>query len=338
MRQVVISKHGSPDVLVVRETSDPAPGPGQVRIRVAAAGVNFADILARLGLYPDAPKTPCVVGYEAAGIVDAVGPGVTALHPGDRVLAAPRFGGYTDTLVVAEGLAIGLPNEMTFETAAAIPVNYTTAWLMLVRLGAVQRGERVLVHAAAGGVGQAAIQLCRFLGAEVIGTASAGKHERLREQGVAHCIDYTREDFEAAVGRITEGRGVDVVLDAVGGDSFRKSYRCLAPLGRLFLFGISSFAPGKTRQLLAALGGFLRTPSFKPIRMMQQNRGVIGVNLGRLFQKADVLRTGLTQVLDLVKAGHLKPIVDRTFPFAEAGAAHAYIQDRKNFGKVLLVP
>ncbi len=338
MRQIWIPKTGAPEVLSVREAPDPEPEAGQVRVRVAAAGVNFADIMARMGLYPDAPPLPCVVGYEAAGTVDAVGPGVTDRAVGDRVLCLTRFGGYSDTLVVPVANATPMPDAMGFEAAAAIPVNYLTAWLMLVRLGNVQAGERVLVHAAAGGVGQAALQICRWRGAEVIGTASAGKHERLLEAGVAHCIDYNTQDFEAEVKRITDGKGVGIVLDAVGGKSFHKSYRSLGSMGRLYCFGASSFAPGKTRSIVAALKGLASMGRFGVMAMMNDNRGAHGVNLGHLWHEADALRAMLTEIVALVADGTFAPVVDATFPFDRAAEAHAYLQDRKNFGKVLLTP
>lgn len=338
MRQVWIPRIGDPDVLEVREAPDPEPKEGQVRVRVRAAGVNFADVMARMGLYLDAPKLPAVVGYEVSGVVDRLGAGVEGVAAGARVLALCRFGGYSDTICVPAPQAIAIPDRLSFEQAAAIPVNYLTAWIMLVHLGNVRRGDRVLVHAAAGGVGQAALQLCRWRGAEVIGTASASKHARLEAAGVAHCIDYNAEDFEAAVMRLTGGRGVDVVVDAVGGESFAKSYRCLAAMGRLFMFGVSSFAPGKKRQLATALLGLLRMPKFKPVALMNENRGVFGVNMGHLWDRGDELAAMMRAIVDLCAAGTLDPVVDRTFPFAEAAAAHAYLQDRRNFGKVLLTP
>jgi synaptic vesicle membrane protein VAT-1 len=338
MRQVWIPKIGGPQVLEVREAPDPEPAAGQVRVRVRAAGVNFADVMARMGLYLDAPKLPAVVGYEVSGVVDKLGPGVTGVAEGARALALCRFGGYSDTICVPARQAIPIPDRLSFEQAAAIPVNYLTAWIMLIHLGNVKPGDRVLVHSAGGGVGQAALQLCRWRGAEVIGTASASKHARLKEAGVAHCIDYNAEDFEAAVKRITNGRGVDVVIDAVGGDSFEKSYRCLAAMGRLFMFGISSFAPGKKRSLVTALVGLLRMPKFKPVDLMQENRGVFGVNMGHLWERGDELAAMTREIVDLCGAGTLDPVVDTSFPFAEAAKAHERLQDRQNFGKVLLTP
>ncbi len=338
MKQVWIPKIGEPEVLEVREAPDPEPKAGEVRIRVAASGINFADILARMGLYPDAPKLPAVVGYEVAGVVDAAGEGVDGLTEGDRVVAMTRFGGYSDVVCAPHQTVRPLPGSVDFAGGASVPVNYLTAWLMLVRLGNVRAGERVLVHACAGGVGLAAVQICRHFGAEVIGTASASKHERLREMGVAECIDYRTQDFEAVVSDLTDGRGVDIVLDAVGGDSFAKSYRCLDSLGRLFVFGVSSFASGTKRRLGSALLGLWRMPKFKPLSLMNFNRGVFGVNVGHLWDRGDEMTAMLGEILDLFAGGTFKPVVDRTFPFDEAAAAHRYIQDRKNFGKVVLTP
>lgn len=338
MRQVWITKAGAPEVLQVREATDPAPGPGEVRIRVRASGVNFADIMARMGQYPDAPPLPCVVGYEVSGDIDAVGPGVTGLAEGDRVVSFTRFLGYSDSVTVPEGYARRLPANIGYEAAAALPVNYATAWIMLVRCGNVQPGETVLVHAAAGGVGQAALQICQWRGAEVIGTASAGKHARLKTLGVKHCIDYTREDFEPKVMELTGGHGVDIVLDAVGGRSFKKGYRCLAPLGRLFLFGASSTAVGKRRSLPAIARTLLTMPWFHPLPLIDKNRGVFGTNMGHLWDVMDKLGDDLDQVLALTAEEVFNPVVDKTFSFDDAPEAHRYLQDRKNFGKVLLTP
>jgi len=333
MRSVWIPKAGPPEVLEVRDGPDPVARPGEVLIQVRASGVNFADVAARLGVYPDAPPFPCVVGYEVAGVVESGGSS-DGLEPGRRVVALTRFGGYAERVAVPAAQVFPLPDALSFESGAAIPVNYLTAVLMLRHFGNVQAGERVLVHAAAGGVGMAAIQLCRAAGAEVIGTASASKHAVLREHGVTHAIDYRTEDFEAAVKRITGGRGVDVVLDATG--AFRKSYRCLAPLGRLVCFGFSSAASGMRPNRLAALPKLLAIPWFHPIQLMNANKAVIGVNLGHLWDRIDMLRREMLTLLADAEAGRIAPVVGTTFPLAEAAAAHRYIQERRNVGKVLL--
>jgi synaptic vesicle membrane protein VAT-1 len=338
MRQIVIPRIGGPEVLEVREAADPEPKAGEVRVRVHASGVNFADVMARLGLYQDAPPLPAVVGYEIAGVVDAVGDGVTRAKSGDRVIGLCRFGGYADVVVLPEAQVFACPPRLSFTQAAAIPVNYLTAWLMLVELGNVQARHTVLVHSAAGGVGQAALQVCKLRGATVIGTASKAKHERLQSLGVSACVDPSTEDVAAVVRERTNGRGVDIALDAIGGRSFKRSYAVLAPMGRLFMFGISSFAPGQRRSVIAALRGVIGMPRFGAIGLMQDNRGVFGVNLGRLWDEIAVLDDAMAAILGHAQSGVLDPVVDSEVPMAEAARAHERLQSRGSFGKVLLVP
>ncbi len=338
MRQIFIPRVGGPEVLEIRESADPEPKAGEVRIRVHASGVNFADIMARLGLYQDAPPLPCVVGYEVSGVVDAVGAGVVRCKPGDRVIGACRFGGYADVVALPEGQVFACPQRLSFAQAAAIPVNYLTAWLLLVELGNVQARHTVLVHSAAGGVGQAALQVCKLRGATVIGTASKGKHERLRSLGVSACVDESTEDLAALVRERTNGRGVDLALDAIGGKSFHRSYDLLAPMGRLFMFGISSFAPGQRRSLWAALRGVIGMPRFGAIKLMQDNRGVFGVNLGRLWDETAALDEAMAAILGHAQTGAIDPVIDSEVPMAEAARAHERLQSRGSFGKVLLVP
>jgi NADPH:quinone reductase-like Zn-dependent oxidoreductase len=335
MRAVWIPRPGPPEVLEVREAPDPVPGPEDVLIAVRASGVNFADISARLGQYLDAPPFPCVVGYEVAGTIAAIGERAGGgLAVGQRVVALTRFGGYADHVVVPAAQVFALPDRLSFEAGATIPVNYLTAVLMLRHFAGVRAGETVLVHAAAGGVGMAAIQLCRLAGASVIGTASASKHAALRDAGVAHAIDYRTQDFEAEVKRITRGRGVDIALDATG--AFRQSYRCLAPLGRLVMFGFSTAASGMSPSRLSTLAKVLTIPWFHPIRLMNDNRAVIGVNLGRLWNDLEMLRREMLGLLADFEQERLHAVVARIFPLAEAAAAHRFMQERRNIGKVLL--
>lgn len=338
MRQIVIPRTGGPDVLELREAADPEPKAGDVRIRVRASGVNFADVLARMGLYPDAPPIPVVVGYEVAGVVDAVADGVERVSVGQHVIGLCRFGGYADVVVLPHAQVFAMPERLSFEQAAAIPVNYLTAWLMLVELGNLKARHTVLVHSAAGGVGQAALQICKLFGATMLGTASASKHERLRSLGVAACIDPSTGDVGAFVRERTSGRGVDIVLDALGGRSFQTGYAALAPTGRLFMFGISSFAPGKRRSIVAALRGVVGMPRFGAIRLMNDNKGVFGINLGRLWSELGVLEGAMTDILRHAADGAIDPVVDSAVPFAEAARAHERLQSRGSFGKVVLVP
>ncbi|MBI4467198.1 MAG: zinc-binding dehydrogenase [Acidobacteria bacterium] len=339
MKAVQVTKHGPPEVLELAPLPDPSPAPGQVVVRVAAAGINFADILMRLGLYPGTPKPPFTPGFEIAGTVEATGRSVSAPRGGERVVAFTfRGGAYAEKVAVPADRTWVLPANMSFEDAAALPVNYFTAYQALTYMAGLRPGERVLIHAAAGGVGLAAIQLAQLAGAETFGTASASKHDFLRQQGLGHAIDYRSEDFEEAVRRLTNDQGVDVVLDAVGGSSYRKSYRLLRHGGRLICFGMSSAVGGPGRSL-RALAAWWNTPRFNPLDMMRKNRAVIGVHLGEMGRaNPALLRTWMEEMFRLYAAGKIKPHIGRTFPLAEAAAAHRYIHDRRNLGKVLLIP
>jgi NADPH:quinone reductase-like Zn-dependent oxidoreductase len=338
MRQVWISRSGPPKVLEVRETADPAPGPGEVTVAVRAAGINFADILARQGLYPDSPPLPCVVGYEAAGTVAAVGDGVPDLRPGQPVIALTRFGGYSSMVKVKAPQVLPKPEALSFEQAAAIPVNYLTAWPLLAVMGGLQAGESVLIHNAGGGVGLAAIDVARKLGAVTYGTASASKHAFLRSRGLDHAIDYRSGDWLTALKDLTGGRGVELVIDPIGGQHWRRSYRALRGTGRLGMFGISAASGsgllGKLRMFRVAM----RMPWFHPARLISGNKGVFGFNLGHLWNEQEKTAAWMRTILRGVEEGWVRPHVDRSFPFDQAAAAHQHMEDRKNVGKVVLVP
>ncbi len=340
MRQIWISKAGPPEALVIKEAPDPRPAAGELRIRVEASGVNFADIMGRLGLYPDLPRIPVVPGYEVAGRVDAIGAGVDEGWIGRDVFAATHFGGYADVVCVPQARVFARPSNMSAEEGASIPINYLTAWQLIVAMGGLKAGETVLIHSAGGGVGIAATQIAKHIGAKVIGTASAGKHEELRALGVDYLIDYRTEDFEKRAREITGGRGVELILDAVGGDSVKKGYRVLAPTGRLGVFGASSAATGKGPRYLGMMSMLANTPwvQFNPLSLMNANKGVFGVNLGHMWGEFDRMRGWMDQLIGLWESGAIKPKVARVFTFDEAAAAHHFIQDRKNIGKVLLAP
>jgi NADPH:quinone reductase-like Zn-dependent oxidoreductase len=343
MRAVVLTGTGGPEVLQVQERPDPVAGPGQVRISVRAAGVNFADTMARVGLYPDAPKPPCVLGYEVAGEIESVGEGVAGLAVGDRVMAGTRFGGQAELVAVDAAQVLPLPERLSFEQGAAFPVNYGTAYAALVLMGGLREGQRLLIQAAAGGVGIAATQIARNIGAEIFGTASAGKHEAIRAQGVEHPIDYRERDFAAEVMRITGGGGLDLIIDALGPASFRKDYRLLRAGGRLVMFGISEASPGGARSIGATLRSLATMPLatmpwWKSLNLMNENKGVFGLNMLSWWDReGDLDRVTGPLVADL-EAGRLEPVVAAGFGFDEAGAAHEFIAQRRNVGKVVLLP
>jgi NADPH:quinone reductase-like Zn-dependent oxidoreductase len=332
MRAVVITKHGGPGVLEVQEQADPEIGPGEVRIDVAAAGINFADVMARMGLYQDAPKTPCVVGYEVAGTILELGDGVEGLTPGQRVVAGTQFGGYASQVVVTASDVVPLPDGLSFEQGAAIPVNYGTAWAGLIGFGSLQPGERVLVHSAGGGVGIAATQIAKRTGAEVYGTASPGKHARCEELGVDHAIDYTQSGWERGLPKF------DVILDAVGGKSFRTGYDLLRPGGRLVAFGASAIVSGQRRNLVTALRTVIRMPRFSMIKQMSESKAVIGLNMLTLWKDRGTLQPWIGPLQEMLDDGTVKPVVAGDFSFEDAGAAQTMITERRNVGKVVLTP
>jgi NADPH:quinone reductase-like Zn-dependent oxidoreductase len=332
MRAVVITKHGGPAVLQVQERPDPTLGPGEVRIEVAAAGINFADVMARMGLYPDAPKTPCVVGYEVAGTVLELAEDVQGLTTGQRVLAGTKFGGYASQVVIPAGDVVALPEQLTFEQGAAIPVNYATAWAGLIGYGNLQPGERVLIHSAGGGVGIAATQIAKHRRAEVYGTASPGKHARIAELGVDHPLDYTSAGWERGLPEF------DLIMNAVGGRSFRRDYTMLRAGGRLVAFGASSLVTGERRNLLAALRTVVQMPRFNMIKQMSESKAVIGLNMLTLWKDRETLAPWIAPLQAMLGNGTIDPVVAGTFSFEDAGAAQNMITERRNVGKVVLAP
>lgn len=339
MRAVTITKHGGPDVLAVRDVPSPEPEEGFVRIKVKAAGLNFADVMARKGLYPDAPPPPCVVGYETAGEIDAIGKNVTGVKKGERVIALSRFGGQAEQVCVPAGQALPLPEDMSFEEGAALPVVYLTAYHMLFRVAQVRPKMKVLIHSAGGGVGIAAIQLCKTIpNVEIFGTASESKHEFIKELGCHHPIDYRTTDWADEVRRITDGKGVDLILDPLGGRDSKKGLSLLRPAGHLVAFGFSRMSSGSSRNFLHIAWEALGIPIVTPLGLMNDNKTISGVNVGHLWGEQDMLTEELVDLLRLWREKKIAPHVDKAVPFAEAASAHRMLEDRKNVGKVVLVP
>jgi NADPH:quinone reductase-like Zn-dependent oxidoreductase len=335
--QVQVTRHGGPRVLRTVAATQPELQPGEVLVHTQFAGINFADIMSRLGLYPGAPKPPFAPGYEIAGTVAAVGASVQDLAPGDRVFGITPFGGYSSLVAVNRRQVRPVPGGVSMQAAAALPVTYLTAYMMMFDLGCLQSGQTVLIHNAGGGVGTAAIQLADIVGARIFATASVAKHERIATLGAELCIDYNTENFVTVVKEATGGQGVDLILDAQGPASFRRSYRILAPLGTLVMYGMQHNI-GRTR-LMSSPWKLLQevlTVRFAPVSMMQSNRGIYGFHLGRLWHHLAPVEQALDQLLKWQVDGKIDPIIDRVFPYREAAEAHIYIQNRSNFGKVLL--
>lgn len=336
MRRVVITRHGPPEVLRLEPLVLPDPRGHQVRIRVHFAGVNFSEVMARMGLYPGAPNPPAGVGSEVSGVVDAVGETVTRFQVGDRVMGFCRFGAYATHVLTEEEMVIPLPQPFGFEEGAAFPIVYTTAQMMLFDLGNLRAGQTVLIHGAGGGVGIAAIQLAKAAGALTIGTASAWKHARLKELGLDHAIDYRTERPAQRTLEFTGGRGVDIALDPLGARSWQESYSVLAPLGKLIIFGDQAMVGGLRRNPLSALREYFRAHRPHPLSMMSANRSVMGFHLGRLEQARPRVTAAVEQLIRLAERGTIHPIIDSVIPCTDAPAAHRRMQERKNLGKILI--
>jgi NADPH:quinone reductase-like Zn-dependent oxidoreductase len=332
-RLVEIPRYGPPSVLHVIERGDPAPGPGEAVVEVAACGVNFADTMARVGLYADAPKPPMVVGYEVAGTVAAVGDGVDAGRIGSRVMAGTMFGGYASRVAVPADDAIPLAERLSFEQGAAIPVNYATAWAGLIGYGSLRAGEKVLIQAAAGGVGIAATQIAKRFGAEVWGTASPGKHDAIRSNGVDHAVDYRSNGWWEGLPQF------DLIMDAIGGRQFRRSYGMLRAGGRLVAFGASSVHRGEKRNYAKVLPEALpMLRGFNLVEQMESSKAVIGLNMLTLWKDRGSLQPWIDPLAELIEDGTVQPVVSDAVPFDQAAEAHRIIGERRNVGKVVLIP
>ncbi len=340
MKQIQIVKKGGAESLQSVEAPIPEPGQGQLRIKVEAAGVNFADVMMRLGLYPDAPKLPAVPGYEVAGVVDGVGPGAAPEWLEKPVLAMCNFGGYSEYVCLDEGLVYERAEHITAVEGAALLVNYLTAWQMVKVLAPVSAGDVVLVQSAAGGVGQAAVQLCLLAGARVFASASPGKHEYLRSQGIEFVFDSHRRSFSTAVRAAAGGHGVDIALEPRNGPWIMESYDSMAKCGRLVVFGFSHAAVGQRSGMLSSLKTLAAIPWLKlnPIRLMNDNKSIAGVNLGRMWDMGHKTRKWVEDLLLLLESGKITPVIDRVLPFSRAAEAHQRLENRLNVGKVILVP
>ncbi len=338
MRQVVTTKNGGVEVLQVQEAPDPVAGKGEVVVRVKAAGLNFADIMARQGLYPDGPPKPCVMGYEVAGVVESLGADADETLLGKAVVAMTRFKGQAEMVTVGANQIFEKPASLSFAEAAAVPVNYLTAYALLVAMGGLRQGESVLIHNAGGGVGLAALDIAKHIGATTFGTASPGKHEFLRARGLDHPIDYRNQDWLPVLKKLTNDRGVELVIDPIGGSHWKKSYAALRTTGRLGMFGVSTASANGLKGKLKLLKAAVQMPRFHPLGLLSKNRGVFGLNLGHMWHEQEKVAEWVQAIMAGVANGWIRPHVDKEFSFAQAGEAHSYMEARKNIGKVVLVP
>jgi NADPH:quinone reductase-like Zn-dependent oxidoreductase len=337
MRAVEITKFGPPGVLKISEVPVPDIGETDVRVRVKAIGVNFADVFARLGYYPAIPKPPFIPGLEFAGTVESVGKSVKGLRKGDRVFGFSRLKAYAEFVSVAAALVTRIPARMSFKEAAALGVAYLTAYHGLITLGQMKKGESLLLHAAAGGVGTAALQIARHLGVRVY--ATVGSHSKIqtaREQGAAVVINYADENFAEIVRRESNGQGVDVILDSVGGKVFRKGWRLLRPMGRYVLYGFAAAAGPKGVPKLKALVECASFPLIYPPSIVPRNVTLSGFNLYFLFDKTDYLQQAMRKLLAWYDKGVLRPVIGAVYPFEKIQEAHQFLQSRQSIGKIVV--
>jgi len=336
MKSVILTKYGAPEVLEVRELKDLEPLNDQVRIKVHYAGINFAEIMARMKLYPGGPKPGSVLGGEVSGIIDKIGSDVQGLNIGDRVMGLTLNGSYSSQACINADTIIPLPEKFKLDEAAAFPVTYITAYMMMFDLGNLQDGDTFLIHGAGGGVGTAAIQLAKTKNIKIIGTSSSWKHDKLIKMGVDKCIDYNKDNTEKEIMNFTNGKGVDLIIDPIGAKNWKLSYRVLAKMGKLIIYGDQNLVKGDKLKPIVALKEMYSMPKYKPMDLMANNKAVMGYHLGRFKGHEWKVKRSIENLIKLVNNNDLHPIIDSKFSFEDAPKAHRHIQDRKNFGKVLL--
>jgi len=319
MKAALVRQPGDESAIRYEDVPDPQGGEGQVVIQVKAASINRGDLSRRAGTY-GGDTYPLIVGWDVAGVVESVGAGVTERKPGDRVVAVVANGGYAEKVASLVLATVPLPDSLSFEEAACLPVVYLTSWFALMVRARLQKGETVLIQAGASGVGMAGIQIAKLFGATVISTAGGPeKVAFVRELGADHVVDYLRQDFLEEVRRITNGAGVNVVLESVGGETLIKSIEALTFAGRL-----------------VSVGNTVRQPAPVDVSVLHSK----AISLFGLQMASDpfALPPVLAEIVERAGKGELRPVIDRTFPLSEAAEAHRYVAQRKNRGKVLLIP
>lgn len=335
MKKVIYPKIGGTDSIQIVEEKLDLPKENQVKVRVHRAGINFADLMMRQGLYGSNPDFPFTPGYEASGEIIDLGKEITNLQLGQRVIAMTGFGGYSEEVIVDSNRVVPIPDNISFDQAAAMPVTYGTAYHMLVHLGGLKKGDSVLIHHAAGGVGTAAAQICQAYGAGlIIGTASESKKEFVESLGMRF-VNRDQEDFVKVCKDMTNGKGVHQAIDPVAGKHLMRSYNALRNGGKLHCFGASSAVPNQKRSILAAIRMWINTPKFDPMKMMNSNKSLFGVHMGRL-EDEDIFANHLAELGELMNQGKINPIIDSVWRFEKVADAQMHMHNRKNKGKVLL--
>ena len=337
-KSLVLYKTGKKPVFKLEESKSGTPGSDQLLVDVSAAGVNFADVLMAQGLYPDTPELPVVPGYEIAGVVKQAGKNCKT-KKGERIASMTYFGGYTDEIIIPEGQAVKIPKNISFEEAASIPVNYVTAAIALIDMGRVRKGDWVLVHSGAGGEGRLALQIAKSLGAITIATVgSDAKIKTVREAGADYVLNHREKDFRAETQRITKGRGVDCILDPIGGRNLIRDFSCLVPAGRVVLFGLADIMKEDKPSRIGGLKAFVKSLRFSPMLLMNRNSGVFGLNVIKYLNPnaIDRLNEHFNEGMKLAGQGKIVPMIGGTFRLEDAQDALTELSSRKTVGKLIL--
>ncbi|XP_076857036.1 synaptic vesicle membrane protein VAT-1 homolog [Brachyhypopomus gauderio] len=337
-RALVLTGYGGYDkVKLQMKKGRASPQSGEVVVQVKACGLNFADLLGRQGLNDRLPSPPVTPGMECSGFIEAVGEDVTDRKVGDRVMVLGRCGLWQEVVLVKADHTFLIPEGMTYEEAAALPVNYITAYMVLFQMANLRPKKSVLIHMAAGGVGIAATQLCQTVSdVTVFGTASASKHEVIKEGGVTHPIDYRTRDYVEEIRKINP-HGLDIVLDPLGGSDTQKAFNLLKPMGTLIVYGAANRLSGQRKNLLALAKSWYSQFSISALSLMQSNKAVCGFHLGYLDDEFTLVSHVLHEVLNLYQQGKIKPRIDSTYHFEQVGEAMRRMQERSNIGKVILL-
>tara|TARA_B100001029_G_C15038341_1_gene441752 strand:- start:555 stop:1580 length:1026 start_codon:yes stop_codon:yes gene_type:complete len=336
MKSVILTKYGAPEVLKVQELKDVEPLNNQVRLKVHYAGINFAEIMARMKLYPGGPKPGSVLGGEVSGIIDKIGKDVKGLSVGEKVMGLSLNGSYSSHVCIDSNSIIKIPDNFKLDEAAAFPVAYITAYMMIFDLGNLQDGDTFLIHGAGGGVGTTAIQIAKTKNIKIIGTSSTWKHDELIKMGVDKCIDYNTDDTEKEIMDFTDGKGVDLIIDPIGAKNWKLSYRVLGKMGKLIIYGDQNLVKGDKLKPIVALKEMYSMPKYRPMDLMANNKSVMGYHLGRFKGHEWKVQRSINNLIKLVNDNDLHPVIDSKFSYKDASKAHRHIQSRKNFGKVLL--
>ncbi|XP_077978844.1 synaptic vesicle membrane protein VAT-1 homolog [Glandiceps talaboti] len=337
-KTIVLTGFSGFDKLQTLQYEIPQPKKGEVLVEVKACGLNFAEISARQGLYVPMPKLPLVMGLECAGVISKLGEGVTELTVGTRVACLHEWGLWSEYVTLPAENCFAIPDEMTFEEAAAIPVNYLTAYLMLFDFGNLRPGKSVLIHMAAGGVGFAAAQLCKTVPkVTTYGTASQHKHDAIRENGITHPIDYRTQDYKQEILKI-DPKGVDIVLDPLSGKDTTKGYQLLKPMGKIITYGGANFINGERLHYWAMFKNWWNIPSFTGMKLMGHNKSISGFHVAKMTNEFELLANAFDTLMQMFKDGQIKPKIDSVFTFEKVADAMKKMYDRKNVGKIILVP